>query len=226
MARIFIIEDDAPLREGLVRLLDLHGHECVCCESFPDAADEALAAGADCVLLDLSLPGAFGHQICRDIRRDSDVPVIVVTSSDSEFDEVLSLDVGADDYVTKPYRPAALLARIERALARRRGAEAATSKALEVGGVSLDPSRGEVSFGNEACELTRNELRILHVLMQSAGEVITRAELMEELWQTDSFVDDNTLTVNVNRLRRSLEKIGVPGGFVETRRGQGYLVRP
>ncbi len=226
MALIFIIEDDAPLREGLVRLLDLHGHECVCCESFPDAADDALAANADCVLLDLSLPGAFGHQICRDIRRDSDVPVIVVTSSDSEFDEVLSLDVGADDYVTKPYRPAALLARIERALARRQDAEATTSKALEVGGVSLDPSRGEVSFGNETCELTRNELRILHVLMQSAGEVITRAELMEELWQTDSFVDDNTLTVNINRLRRSLENIGVPGGFVETKRGQGYLVRP
>lgn len=226
MARIFIIEDDAPLREGLVRLLDLHGHECVCCESFPDAADEVLAADADCVLLDLSLPGAFGHQICRDIRRDSDVPVIVVTSSDSEFDEVLSLDVGADDYVTKPYRPAVLLARIERALARRQDAEATTPKALEVGGVSLDPSRGEVSFGSETCELTRNELRILHVLMQSAGEVITRAELMEELWQTDSFVDDNTLTVNVNRLRRSLEKIGVPGGFVETKRGQGYLVRP
>lgn len=226
MARIFIIEDDAPLREGLVRLLDLHGHECFCCESFPDAADEALAANADCVLLDLSLPGAFGHQICRDIRRDSDVPVIVVTSSDSEFDEVLSLDVGADDYVTKPYRPAALLARIERALARRQGAEAAASKVLEVGGVSLDPSRGEVSFENETCGLTRNELRILHVLMQSAGEVITRAELMEELWQTDSFVDDNTLTVNINRLRRSLENIGVPGGFVETKRGQGYLVRP
>ena len=226
MARIFIIEDDAPLREGLVRLLDLHGHECFCCESFPDAADEALAANADCALLDLSLPGAFGHQICRDIRRDSDVPVIVVTSSDSEFDEVLSLDVGADDYVTKPYRPAALLARIERALARRQGAEAAASKVLEVGGVSLDPSRGEVSFENETCELTRNELRILHVLMQSAGEVITRAELMEELWQTDSFVDDNTLTVNVNRLRRCLENIGVPGGFVETKRGQGYLVRP
>ena len=121
MARLFIVEDDASLRENLVRMLKLKGHECLCCESFANAAVEALAACPDCILLDLSLPGAYGHEICRSIRQGSNVPIIVLTSSDSEFDEVMSMNVGADDYVVKPYRPAALLARIDRALARRVG---------------------------------------------------------------------------------------------------------
>jgi len=117
MARLLIVEDDVSLRENLVRMLQLKGHECVCCESFENAAAEALTASPDCVLLDLSLPGAYGHEICRSIRQESNVPIIVLTSSDSEFDEVMSMSVGADDYVVKPYRPAVLLARIDRALA-------------------------------------------------------------------------------------------------------------
>lgn len=109
MARLLIIEDDVSLRENLVRMLQLKGHECLCCESFTNAAAEALTAAPDCILLDLSLPGAYGHEICRAIRQESNVPIIVLTSSDSEFDEVMSMNVGADDYVVKPYRPAALL---------------------------------------------------------------------------------------------------------------------
>lgn len=105
MARLFIVEDDASLRENLVRMLKLKGHECLCCESFANAAVEALAACPDCILLDLSLPGAYGHEICRSIRQGNNVPIIVLTSSDSEFDEVMSMNVGADDYVVKPYRP-------------------------------------------------------------------------------------------------------------------------
>ena len=105
MARLFIVEDDASLRENLVRMLKLKGHECLCCGSFANAAGEALAACPDCVLLDLSLPGAYGHEVCRSIRQGSNVPIIVLTSSDSEFDEVMSMNVGADDYVVKPYRP-------------------------------------------------------------------------------------------------------------------------
>lgn len=223
MARIFIVEDDVSLRESLVRMLELRGYECACCESFADAAREILLAAPDCVLLDLSLPGAYGHEICRDVRKRSDVPVIVVTSSDSEFDEVLSLGIGADDFITKPYRPAALLARIERALARL--SATAASEVIEHRGVSLNISRAEVSFQGKTVELPRNELRILRTLMQNAGVILSRADLMEELWQTDSFVDDNTLTVNVNRLRRSLDAIGVPEDFVSTKRGLGYVVR-
>lgn len=224
MARLFIVEDDASLRENLVRMLKLKGHECLCCASFANAAVEALAACPDCILLDLSLPGAYGHEICRSIRQGSNVPIIVLTSSDSEFDEVMSMNVGADDYVVKPYRPAALLARIDRALTRDGSADPARGR-LEHGGVSLDPVRAEVSYRGKSVELSRNELLILRILMENAGSIISRSELMDELWQTDAFVDDNTLTVNVNRLRRSLQSAGVPDDFITTRRGLGYVIR-
>ena len=124
----------------------------------------------------------------------------------------------------KPYRPAVLLARIDRALARSGSADLA-HKQLEYGGVSLDPVRAEVSYRSKIVELSRNELLILRILMENAGSIISRSELMDELWQTDVFVDDNTLTVNVNRLRRSLQSIDVPDGFITTRRGLGYVVR-
>lgn len=224
MARLLIVEDDVSLRENLMRMLQLKGHECLCCESFTNAAAEALAAAPDCILLDLSLPGAYGHEICRAIRQESNVPIIVLTSSDSEFDEVMSMNVGADDYVVKPYRPAALLARIDRALARSGSADSARGQ-IDHGGVSLDSVRAVVSYRGKSVELSRNELLILRVLMENAGSIISRSELMDELWQTDAFVDDNTLTVNVNRLRRSLESAGVPDDFITTRRGLGYVVR-
>lgn len=185
MARLFIVEDDVSLRENLVRMLQLKGHECVCCELFENATAEALAASPDCVLLDLSLPGAYGHEICRSIRQESNVPIIVLTSSDSEFDEVMSMSVGADDYVVKPYRPAVLLARIDRALARSGSADP-MRRQLEHGGVSLDPVRAEVSYRSNKVELSRNELLILRILMENAGSIISRSELMDELWQTDA----------------------------------------
>ena len=224
MARLFIVEDDASLRENLVRMLKLKGHECLCCRSFANAAGETLAACPDCILLDLSLPGAYGHEVCRSIRQESNVPIIVLTSSDSEFDEIMSMNVGADDYVVKPYRPAALLARIDRALARSGSADSARRQ-LERDGVLLDPVRAEVSYCGKTVELSRNELLILRILMENAGSIISRSELMDELWQTDAFVDDNTLTVNVNRLRRSLQSAGIPDDFITTRRGLGYVVR-
>lgn len=222
MAVLFIVEDDAPMREGLVRMLRLQGHECRLCESYAQAADEVLAAKPDCVLLDLSLPGAFGHEICRDIRAESDVPIIILTSSDSEFDEVMGMGVGADDYITKPYRPAVLLAHLERALARKVNGAAAV---ISHGGVALDVARAAVSYKGKSADLSRNELLILRALLNNVGTILSRADLMDELWQTDEFVDDNTLTVNVNRLRRSLSSIGVPDDFVTTRRGLGYEVR-
>lgn len=134
------------------------------------------------------------------------------------------MNVGADDYVIKPYRPAALLARIDRALARSGSADPARGR-LEHGGVLLDPVRTEVSYCGKSVELSRNELLILRILMENAGSIISRSELMDELWQTDAFVDDNTLTVNVNRLRRSLQSAGVPDDFITTRRGLGYVIR-
>ncbi|RDB61723.1 DNA-binding response regulator [Gordonibacter sp. 28C] len=222
MARIFVVEDDAALRSEVMRLLELQGHVALASTEFDRIAEEALAADPDCVLLDLKLPGEGGHAVCRDLRRASDVPIVMLTSSDNEFDEVMSMNLGADDYVTKPYNPAVLLARIQSVL--RRAARTEPPSRIEHKGVTLDVAKSRVEYEGRGAELTRNEFRILHLLMEGKGGIITRQELMMELWQSDAFIDDNTLTVNVNRLRKSLASIGVPEDFLVTRRGQGYLV--
>lgn len=222
MALVYVIEDDETLRVELKRLLELNGHQVASCETFSAAAQDVLDTRPDCVLLDLKLPGTDGLSICRDIRtQDKSVPIIMIASSDSEFDEVMSMNLGADDYVTKPYRPAVLLARLQSAL--RRGALADEPR-LSHRGVELDASRAVVSYQGAGAELTRNELRILRSLMQSPGTVVSRQEIMVELWESDAFIDDNTLTVNVNRLRRKLSSIGAPEDFLATKRGMGYMV--
>ena len=219
---IYIIEDDVALRTELAHLLELSGFEARICEQFSTAAAQALAANPACVVLDLKLPGTDGHTICRDIRSQSQVPIIMLTSSDSEFDEVMGMNLGADDYVTKPYSPAVLIAHINSLL--RRSAQGASSLKITHKGVTLDVGAGAVSYGGKTAELTRNELKILHILMRNPGVVITRAEIMCDLWESDAFIDDNTLTVNVNRLRKTLAHLGVPDDFLITRRGQGYMV--
>lgn len=221
MTCIYIVEDDAALRSELVRLLKLQGFECEAPVGFSHAAADILAAAPDCVVLDLKLPGADGHAICRSVRAESAVPIIMLTSSDSEFDEVMGMNLGADDYVTKPYSPSVLIARIH-ALLRRANAPVPSLR-ISHKGVVLDVAKAEVSHDGASIQLTRNELKILHLLMANHDAIISRHELMCELWQTDEFVDDNTLTVNINRLRKSLASIGVTD-FLVTRRGQGYLV--
>lgn len=222
MASIYIIEDDAALRTELAHLLELSGFKASFCEQFTCAASLALAAHPDCVVLDLKLPGTDGHTICRDIRARSSVPIIMLTSSDSEFDEVMGMNLGADDYVTKPYSPAVLIAHIQSLL--RRSTQGTASLKIEHKGVTLDVGAGAVIFNGKTAELTRNELKILHILMRNPNMVITRTEIMCDLWESDAFIDDNTLTVNVNRLRKTLAGLGVPDNFLITRRGQGYMV--
>ena len=222
MALIYIVEDDIALRDELAHLLELQGYECALCDDFSCAADDIVRRAPDCVLLDLKLPGTDGHAICRDLRSRSEVPIIMLTSSDSEFDEVMGMNLGADDYVVKPYRPAVLLARIASAL--RRSAPTKDATRIECKGVTLDLAAGTVSYAGATAELTRNELKILHILMRNHGSVLTRQEIMCDLWESDAFIDDNTLTVNVNRLRKTLSGIGVPDDFLVTRRGLGYTV--
>ncbi len=220
-ANIYIVEDDATLAEGLSNLLRLQGYNPTSCSNFANAANEALEQAPDLVVLDLKLPGTSGHAICRTIRERSSVPIVVLTSSDVEFDEVMALQLGANDYVTKPYRPAVLLARIN-AILRRSNAK---SNLIEHAGVTLDLTSGTVATQERSVELTRNEQRILAMLMENPGAIVTRHELLCELWESDAFVDDNTLTVNVNRVRRKLASIGVPESFLETKRGQGYAIQ-
>lgn len=221
MAKIFLIEDDDALRRELSEVLEIQGFTVEVSGDFASAADEAVASNAECVILDLKLPGTSGQAICRDIRGKSNVFIIVLTSSESEFDEVTCMNLGADGYLTKPYSPAVLIAHIQSAL--RRGASGATVM-LEHEGLTLDTARAQASFGQRSIELTKNELRILSLLLANPGCVITRQELMVELWESDSFVDDNTLTVNVNRLRGKLETLGLPPDSIKTKRGQGYSV--
>ena len=222
MRRLLVVEDDARLRDELCVLLRRNGYEAEALASFDDAAAQILAAAPDLVLLDLNLPGVDGTYVCREVRRASPVPIVVVTSRDNDMDELLTLSFGADDFIPKPYNDQVLLAHVATVLKRSYG-EGAASAEISNAGVTLDTARCRVSFQGRAAELTKNELRILALLMRNAGAVVSRQRIQEELWASDEFVDDNTLTVNVSHLRSTLAKIGVEG-FVRTKRGMGYLV--
>lgn len=222
MRRLLVVEDDARLRDELCVLLRRNGYEAEALASFDDAAAQILAAAPDLVLLDLNLPGVDGTYVCREVRRASPVPIVVVTSRDNDMDELLTLSFGADDFIPKPYNDQVLLAHVATVLKRSYG-EGAASAEISYAGVTLDTARCRVSFQGRAAELTKNELRILALLMRNAGAVVSRQRIQEELWASDEFVDDNTLTVNVSHLRATLVKIGVEG-FVRTKRGMGYLV--
>lgn len=221
MAIVYIVEDDATLRDELAHLLELNGYETRACDDFETAAHDIVDVNPDCVILDLGLPGADGQSICRDVRRQSDVPIIVLTAKNDEFTEVMSLSLGAHDFVAKPYRPAVLLARIARQTSCDGVGQAST---ITHGEVTLDLSVSEVRYRGRSAELTRNEQRILALLMRNAGTIISRQEIMCDLWESDAFVDDNTLTVNINRLRKTLASIGIADDFLQTRRSLGYVI--
>lgn len=219
MGKIFIIEDDESLRRELANVLELDGHEPCICADFEQATHKALASCADAVILDLRLPGTDGLSICRGIRASSDVPILVLTSSDAEFDEVMSMKLGADGYIAKPYKPAVLLAHVARLLQR---TNKTNSACITYAGISLDVARATATYADAEVGLSRNETCILAVLIRARGAIVSRQDLMCALWQTDEFVDDNTLTVNVNRLRRALERAGAPHDALKTHRGLGY----
>lgn len=220
MAQIFVVEDDAAIRNELLEVLERNGFETACCLAFDRVVEDILVADPDLVLLDLTLPGTDGQFICRELREKSSVPIMVLTSRVTEIDEVMSMTMGADDFVPKPYSSRVLIARIS-ALLRRVGA--AESSSLKHNGLELDPARSLAFANGKQVELTKNEMRILSLLMSKAGTIVSRDAIMRDLWDSDAFVDDNTLTVNINRLRSTLEKIGVTG-YLTTHRGRGYSV--
>lgn len=220
--KIFLIEDEPAIRTELARLLQKYGYDCEAGDDFARIADQALASGAGLVLLDINLPVQDGFQVCRQIRRQSDVPILVLTSRSTDFDELMSLNLGADDFVAKPYNPQVLLARIQRLLARA-GAAPAAPAVLEHGGLVLDLARAEMRCGGKTQQLTKNEFGILRLLMQNKGQILPREVLIDELWQSEAFIDENTLNVNIARLRRKLAEIGLPD-YLKTRRGMGYQV--
>ena len=218
MQTIMLIEDDPAIREELELLLNNEGYRVLAVTEFARAADRVREEAPDLVLLDLGLPGRDGFSLCAGIRRQSDVPIIFVTSRDSALDELRALSLGGDDYVTKPYNIPVLLARIKAVLRRGGAAEADT---LEAAGLTLHLTRGTVRAGDRTAELTRNELQIMACLMARPGEIVSRADLIEALWDSQIYIDDNTLSVNMTRLRTKLAALGLPGR-IKTRRGMGY----
>lgn len=221
MKKILIIEDDATLREELRLLLENGGYAPCVTTDFENAADEAARIRPDLVLLDILLPDANGQSILRDIRSGSDVPVIMLTSRSTDADEIISRSSGADDYVTKPYNPALLLLRIETVLRRTGGR--GSEEELTYRGMRLNLLRSSVTYKGAETVLSRNEMNILHCLLKKRGTIVSRDELMDYLWDRSDFVDDNTLTVNINRLRKRLEGLGFPD-VIATRRKQGYML--
>jgi len=219
--KLFIIEDDIVLRTELISLLESYNYSCETSDNFKDIISEATDSDADLILLDINLPYYDGYHVCREIRKLSDVPIMVVTSRNNDMDELMSMNLGADDFITKPYNIQILLARIGAIL--KRTNQKNYSSEVEYKGLTLSMAKSTVYHENKEVELTKNELRILSVLMQNANSIISRDDLMDELWQSDEFVDDNTLTVNVNRLRKKLEEIGA-ADFIKTKRGQGYMI--
>jgi DNA-binding response OmpR family regulator len=221
MAAIFIVEDNLKIRNELTKLLEKYGYECRSSDDYANMAQVILDAKPQLVLLDINLPVYDGYFICRELRRKSQLPIIIVTSRDSEADELMSMNLGADDFVTKPYNTQILLARIASVL--KRTYPSVPADTVTHRGLELDMSRSLARYEGSEVELTKNELRILRLLICNKGRILPRDEIMNDLWQSEEFVDDNTLTVNINRLRKKLESIDVQD-YLVTRRGQGYMV--
>ncbi len=225
MTRILVVEDEQSYREPLAYLLRKDGYDVVEAATGDAALERFADGGADLVLLDLMLPGRSGTDVCRELRRRSDVPVIMLTAKDSEIDKVVGLELGADDYVTKPYSSRELLARVH-AVLRRRGTStpAAEPDVLEVGRVRLDPESHVVEIDGEPTPFPLKEFDLLEVLLRNAGRVLTRGQLIDRVWGADYVGDTKTLDVHVKRIRAKIEPDPANPAVLVTVRGLGYKI--
>lgn len=219
--KIVIVEDDQRVREELQQFLQNYGYEVAVIEQFQDVVGQLTQLAPQLILLDVNLPTHDGYTICREWRKQSEVPIIIVTSRSSDVDELMSMHLGADDFITKPFNTQILMARIEAIL--KRTYQQGNSQVLTYHDLQLDVAKGVLSYQNEHVTLTKNELIIFQYLIQNQGTIVARESLMEYLWSTSAFIDDNTLSVNVTRLRKKIEGLGVTNP-IETRRGLGYLL--
>jgi two-component system response regulator RegX3 len=224
MTRILVVEDEESFSEALSYLLGKEGFDVAVAGSGPEAIVEFDKNGADLVLLDLMLPGLSGTEVCRQLRTRSNVPVIMLTAKDSEVDKVVGLELGADDYVTKPYSSRELVARI-RAVLRRQGdisLNEGTTGVLAAGPVRMDVERHLVSINNESVSFPLKEFELLEFLMRNAGRVLTRMQLIDRVWGSDYVGDTKTLDVHIKRLRSKIEADPANPVVIQTVRGLGY----
>lgn len=222
MQKILIVEDDEKLRDELEIFLNKNGYEAQSLKAFDNSINDILNINPDLVLLDINLPFTDGEFICKEIRKQSNMPIIIVTSRDSEIDELVSINYGADHYITKPFNIQILLAKIGSVL-RRSNMTGEIAEKIDAKDFILNTSKSTIEKDGKVIELTKNEYKILKYLVQNREVIVSREDIMECLWESESFIDDNTLTVNITRLRNKLEELNLKE-LLLTKRGQGYML--
>ena len=220
--KTYLVEDDAVIAAAVARHMEAWGCQVRIAQDFSNILEEFRAFGPQLVLLDIYLPFFNGYHWCTEIRKISQVPIIFLSSASDNMNIVMAMNMGGDDFIAKPFDLEVLTAKVQ-ALLRRTYDFAADTGRLEHRGAVLNLRDATLSYGEEKLDLSRNEYRILQVLLENRGRTVSRETLMQKLWETDSFVDENTLSVNMNRLRRKLDGMGLEG-FIRTKKGLGYLV--
>lgn len=217
--KLLLVEDEIKLRDELKLFLENNGYQVDTIDEFDDTLNLIKKSNSDLILMDINLPNINGEYLVKELRKEINTPIIMVTSKNTEIDELMSINYGADDFVTKPYNPQILLARIERLLVRTKKQDSV----INYKDLILDISKSLIKNNDITIELSKNEFRIFYFLLVNQGKIISRDDLMNYLWDNNEFIDDNTLTVNINRLRSKLESIGY-NDVIVTRRGQGYII--
>lgn len=221
MYRIFVVEDDRTIAREVCRLAESWGMEAKSAEDLRNVAAEAAEYGPHLIIMDIGLPFFDGYYWCRELRKQTAAPILFLSSAADNMSVIMAVNMGGDDFVAKPFDGGVLMAKVRSLL--RRCYDMASEPVLECRGARLHSDDQKLDYNGQTVELTKNEYRILSCLMESGGRVVSREKLMERLWETDSFVDENTLTVNVNRLRRKLAAAGLED-FIATRHGVGYII--
>ncbi|EGT3817370.1 TPA: response regulator transcription factor [Clostridioides difficile] len=223
MFKIMVVEDDVSLKNIIAKCLTKWGHDVHQIENLENIIEEFKNYNPELVLLDINLPFYDGFHWCNEIRKISKVPIIFISSRNSNMDVIMGVNLGADDYIQKPFSVDVLVAKVNALLRRTYNFVDNNSNQIIHNGVTLDLSTATINYEDNTIELTKNEIKILHELMKYKGQIVSRNKLMKKLWDNDWFIDDNTLTVNVNRIRSKLNEIGLED-FIETKRGLGYII--
>lgn len=222
MYRILIIEDDQTIAKALCSHLQKWNYDAQCVADFKNVMEHVIKFSPELVILDIMLPFYNGFHWCQELRKISNVPVLFLSSASDNMNIVMAMNMGGDDFIEKPFDLNVITAKVQ-AMFRRAYAYQGTMNAMEHNGVILNLLDATITFGEERLELTKNEFKILEILLEHSGKIVAREDIMKRLWETDSYVDDNTLTVNVTRLRKKLEQVGLKD-YIRTKKGVGYIV--